>query len=498
MIRGHSGRDAWLLVIAVGTALASGCALGPRWGPDATAMNVRRPSDDEWFGIYLGTRKVGTYHSAVKVEERQGSPVLVRRTDTTIAAAVGDGVASETRSEEKAYEARPGGRLLSFSYAERTAAGARKTVDGRCSAEDCTASVVTGNRREQRTLPRVGETAEMADPERLCAARRTDVEGRRLALDSLGTFHARLRWLGMDVVHNGQARVEARVVEEVIGAGRAAVRYAFAVDGRLLEARFGEVVFRAEPRMEALALPGGYARLGELSRVPLPSELPRTVPARVTLRVRGVPAALQLVDARQSWVPQADGTALVTVSARTPIAVGQGRDTPRDGGVEPADAPFLAATLAVDSDTPAIRRTAREIVGERAGSYEASVAILRRLSETIAVATAQSTTRASELLERRRGTSAERANLFAALARAAGVPARIVHGLVYQRFDDGVPAMYWRAWVEVKAAGEWIALDPELGQAVADATHVKLSIGEWNTEAVSLFGAVEVLSVRTE
>jgi transglutaminase-like putative cysteine protease len=70
-----------------------------------------------------------------------------------------------------------------------------------------------------------------------------------------------------------------------------------------------------------------------------------------------------------------------------------------------------------------------------------------------------------------------------------------VHGLVYARYDDGVPALYWHAWVEVKSGSEWIAVDPTFDQPVADATHIVLGRGT-QVDTVGLLGALQVVSAR--
>ena len=87
--------------------------------------------------------------------------------------------------------------------------------------------------------------------------------------------------------------------------------------------------------------------------------------------------------------------------------------------------------------------------------------------------------------------------LLVALARALGIPARPVHGLVYARYEDGQDALYWHAWAEVRSAGEWIAMDPTFGQPVADATHVALGVGT-QVDTVGLLGALKVLAVEVK
>lgn len=78
---------------------------------------------------------------------------------------------------------------------------------------------------------------------------------------------------------------------------------------------------------------------------------------------------------------------------------------------------------------------------------------------------------ASRTLARRGGSAADRAILLAALARAAGVPARTVGGLL--RTSDG---WHYHVWVELYAGG-WVPADPELGQFPADANHLRLTTG---------------------
>ena len=96
-----------------------------------------------------------------------------------------------------------------------------------------------------------------------------------------------------------------------------------------------------------------------------------------------------------------------------------------------------------------------------------------------------------------RGDCTEHTVLMVALARALGIPARPVHGLVYARYEDGQDALYWHAWVEVRSAGEWIAMDPTFGQPVADATHVALGVGT-QVDTVGLLGALKVLAVEVK
>lgn len=80
------------------------------------------------------------------------------------------------------------------------------------------------------------------------------------------------------------------------------------------------------------------------------------------------------------------------------------------------------------------------------------------------------------------------AYLLAALARAMGLPARVVNGIVYSLEHDG---FLYHSWNEVWLPEEgWRAVDATFGQPVADATHVKLIEGEHPAELLPLVGMV--------
>jgi len=59
-----------------------------------------------------------------------------------------------------------------------------------------------------------------------------------------------------------------------------------------------------------------------------------------------------------------------------------------------------------------------------------------------------------------------------ALARAAGVPAREVSGLMYM--GDDVRAFGAHAWNEVVLDGRWVPVDPTWNETELDAAHVTL------------------------
>jgi len=97
-------------------------------------------------------------------------------------------------------------------------------------------------------------------------------------------------------------------------------------------------------------------------------------------------------------------------------------------------------------------------------------------------------------LHARVGDCNEHAQLYVALARAAGIPARVAAGLAYL---DG--KFYYHAWPEVWLE-RWVAVDPTFGQFPADASHLRFTVGGLGRQAdlLRLMGTlhVDVLSAH--
>ena len=458
-----------------------------------TIVDLPRPAQPEWFGVYLMGKKAGFSTAWVGIEVRDGQRVLVARSVSTLSATVGDRTVKRMQQDEKVYEARPGGRLLSF-VSRREGDGGDRSVQGRCTPQGCRAVLTAQGQREERALPPVGELAEEADAARLAAARRETVLGEQLDLETLRVKKMEDRFTGLVRAAAGGVEAELAQVEEREEGDRAATRVSFAPDGRVVELRLGDaVVAKAEPADTAQRL--DKVDLFGMTRVKVPGPLPRSVPGTLVFRLRGVPREFQAPDPRQSWSPQGDGAVLLTVTARRPEAADPTHDAPRVHGVPPGEEEVLAPTPEVDSDAPALQALAKQVVGDTRGAYASSVRLVHFVYGRLEKAYGVSRDRATEVLALGKGDCTEHALLFTALARAAGIPARQVHGLVYARYDDGVPALYWHAWVEVRSGAEWIAVDPTFDQPVADPTHIVLGRGT-QVDTVGLLGALQVVSAH--
>jgi transglutaminase-like putative cysteine protease len=156
---------------------------------------------------------------------------------------------------------------------------------------------------------------------------------------------------------------------------------------------------------------------------------------------------------------------------------------------------YLRSEPLVQSTDPRIQAQARQIVGRTRNPARAAELINRWVYEALDKQVTVSVPSAVDVLETRRGDCNEHTVLYAALARAVGLPARTAAGLVYL---DG--RFYYHAWPEVYL-GRWVAVDPTFGQYPADAAHLRFTIGGLarQVELIRLIGQLqlEVVEARS-
>jgi transglutaminase-like putative cysteine protease len=456
--------------------------------PGATLQDLPSRSEPGWFGLYVGDKKVGWLTTSSAVETRDGRKVRVSREEMLVEVLVGQRQVRRQVTEERVYEPGPKGRLLSLTSAFR-GDGGNRDLRVTCGASACKGEIATADGKRPIEFPHPGETAEQADAARLAALTCKPVSGPQLQSDDLRVRRMTSRYAGRSTLGGGGVEVPVSVVEEKEEGDRVAPRTLVSDDGRILESRVGDgMVIKVEPVETARRL--DLVDLFSTLRVPLPAPLPRDVPMTITYAIRGLPRGFDLDDARQRAVPGKDGETLLTVTARPP----SGPDVPRGKPAEKGDAD-QASSIEIDWEDPAIRALSASTVGGTSGTWAAARKLSKVVYERLDKVYGQSQDRASEILKQGRGDCTEHTRLFVALARAAGIRAREVKGLVYANYGQGGPGLYWHAWAEVKVGDGWVAVDPTFGQDVADATHVALGRGT-RQDAIALVGALKV--TRTE
>jgi len=142
----------------------------------------------------------------------------------------------------------------------------------------------------------------------------------------------------------------------------------------------------------------------------------------------------------------------------------------------------------VQSGAPAIVQLARRLRGDTRDPVVAARRISQWVHDSLKKSISVTIPSAIQVLDSRTGDCDEHTQLFIALARAAGIPARAAAGLalVGTKF-------YYHAWPEV-FVGKWVAVDPTFGQFPADASHLRFVYGglDRQAELLRLMGTLRI------
>jgi transglutaminase-like putative cysteine protease len=275
-------------------------------------------------------------------------------------------------------------------------------------------------------------------------------------------------------------------------------------DGRMVRqtepSPLGETEVILSDRLVALGAGGGT----------LPAEMYDATLVRANVRLPGPRALERLVvrlrhkDTALDW-PELEGPGQRVLRREGAELLLEVRQVKASQAAPPADREdlreYLAPNAVLQCDDSEVRRVAREVAGDEADAWRAACRLRDWVARNMKFDLGMVVTPASEVIRQRRGTCMAYAVALASLARAAGVPTRVVMGYVYV---EGI----WggHAWVEVRAAGRWVPLDGALvSPGPADAARigcVRSSLaggaGSLLGPLAQLFGNVRVRVVEYE
>lgn len=184
----------------------------------------------------------------------------------------------------------------------------------------------------------------------------------------------------------------------------------------------------------------------------------------VQLRLQGVPfGPTELATPRQQVLSADTNSVELKVCRESPA----GPDEP-----DAAVAELLKPTPALQSDHAEIVALAREITAKATTPVERAFLIHDWVHDNLRKTMTVSVPSALDVLRSREGDCNEHTYLAVALARAAGLPAKVMVGIAYQN-----GRFYYHAWPAV-FVGRWMEMDPTWGQRTVDATHIALVQGE--------------------
>jgi len=141
-------------------------------------------------------------------------------------------------------------------------------------------------------------------------------------------------------------------------------------------------------------------------------------------------------------------------------------------------AKYLSSTLHFDWETPAVKDAARKVLPNSDKPWDIALALWKYVDQAIHTKSMDVYfDPASKVLATGKGDCTEHAVLLAALARARGLPSRIVVGLTQVPGLVGRKAEFgYHAWNEVWINGTWLSLDAALRQAPVDVSHIALGV----------------------
>lgn len=427
----------------------------------------------EWFGIYIGNKKIGVGSSdrvsgpkGIRLQERSHLRLRAfdqNRSITTITVA-------ELGSDNK---------LRSFDFM-LNADPATITVQGRVHGNVLSVSVDTAGEVRHETIS-VDEIPELSVTFKERVARMRPKVGDVIDIPYFDPATLSGKTLKVKVLATGKGVLNG---EEVPTYTLEAAYHGFkttavvTMDGTTLEER-GALGIRMVRESREQALEEGWdddsppVDVIALSAVPLSKPIPHARRTRfLDARLSGGGVEL-LLDKHGGG--DGDGHVFVHVIPRSkwqtyliPMKDERFRDA-------------LSSSVLVQADDPRIISTARSIVGETLKADEAAALLNSWVYKHLRKVPVMGVPSATEVLDLGRGDCNEHTVLFTALARALGIPTRMAAGVVYSENITGNPAFYYHAWPEIYL-GAWVAIDPTFNQFPADATHIKLVEGELDAQ----------------
>ncbi len=434
---------------------------------------------ERWLAIESGGRRIGTLHVATGPGAHEGRAGATLRLEAELRVRVLDAPSGlkVTGSLWRSPRGHDGALDLDVTSGEHAVRIEGRIRDGLLRGELHTAGAsIPVRARVGELLADEGSLLELVPGANLAP-------GKELSFGTVDPFTLRpapahARGLREETLALDGASVATRVVEVTVGTGT--ITAWLDPTGEVVQADvpFG-LRLRRISREDALA-PLDAQELPELLaalKVTPSGATPRRGAHRLIVRVAGVPAASLPTDDTQTIT--SDGGAIVVA---VPVLL---RAQAVTGRAAADVVPFLRCDPLVQCDRPAITALAAAIVKGEDDPWRRALLIERWVGKHLTKRSVMALPSALDVLATREGDCTEHTVLFTALARAAGIPTRMVAGLVW---SDEVDAFAYHAWPEVYV-GRWVWTDPTFGQDVADATHIKLAAGgveDWRGVALFL------------
>lgn len=450
---------------------------------------------DTWMGIYLprddgSNEKIGFVHSAAQRTTRDDQTGLLYSLLFKMRVSLLNQL-SDLRVDGEAWIPDTGS-LSEFWFKVASGDEHAMTIDGLVHEERVQLEVNTGNDTFPLTLP-LGKDFLVAGPMGAATLNVPALEvGEEAVIESFDPMtmsmgRARIKCLSRGVFPYENEEVPVLKLSVTIGGLESETWITEKEEVVYVKTPLG-MVLRKEPALRAVDLEGAASGSGLITRVAVKptGKRPFTGARRMVFTVSGVPNDIR---------PPSDAIQTRIEDATYRIEVPASHDT---GPEEPLNnpAPYLDGDALVQVGHPAVEAALAEIVDGDEAPWPLALQLYEWVYENIDKTIVLSFPSAIEVLQTREGDCNEHTVLYTALARTAGLPTKIAIGVVW---SEALGGFYYHAWPEVYV-GRWIAMDPTLGQPIADATHIKLiegSIDQW-PRLVPYLGQLQVEIIEVE
>ncbi len=431
---------------------------------------------DEWFGIYQKGRKIGHAHTQTRVEgdayhisEESEMDVLVLEQVQSVGTVMN---AYTTRTFMLKY----------FDFTLRSGVSAMD-IKGAVVGKQLVVDIITGGETRKERFP-LKEPIYLTPNIRPAIVHLGLEPGKRYRFPifnpaTMSTEDAFVTVEAKETIKVGDSDMAVYKLKESFQ-GMEATSW-ITQDGETIkeESPLGYSLLK-ETKTEALKRDKRGPAVDIIALVKIPSSTIEDPGAVKLLKARlsGAPLdGFDLAGGRQAWK---DG--VIEVRSATSSST---YSIPYPGKDHQAD---LQPTLLVQSDDRNIREQTAKIIGNEKDAREAAKKLNSWVYQAISKQPVVSIPSAVEVLKQKVGDCNEHTTLYTALARSAGIPARMAAGIVYLK-----NGFYYHAWPEVWL-GEWTAIDPTFDQFPADATHIRFVTGDLakQAEILRLVGKLKV------
>lgn len=461
-------------------------------GEEQFLERILKDESPRFFGLYFTNQKVGW--QSIRIEKSTVNEVVLLN-EAEFTQKVGAQILRMQTRDRRTYDKKTG-RLKLIDYNSDGSTGSTN-MRGVVSGKQLVITTIAGGRMHTETLPAPPDTlkGDFAVPLAILSGRAK--EG--LVLTS---WHFDPSMKKSVAARQRIARIETRLVSGVKS------RY-YHVEGMLedlnmplssiydgraeliksIMAGFLESRWESERQAKSEESLGNFL-LTSVVKIPNPLLNP-TQSSRMRVVFSGIPADMARDTERQRWSEKPGGLREVVV-LREGVKIGNPDSS--YNGKEQKEA--LAETARIQLSDPAIQKVASMLKAESKSKRKLAAGILEWVFKNLEKRYTPTFSNASETMQTRVGDCGEHAVLYVALARAAGLPAREVTGIVY---SPEIQGFGFHAWVEVWLNG-WTSIDPSWNQFPVDPTHLAFASGgvAEQVRIVTLIGTMNVEAIETK